>query len=657
MAALPIKLLELISLESMTLAGIVFVLAALIGIQSKRTRSLEALLVSLFVFGLGAGLASYSIFKYSPSAALIISGLSCLLLFAASLWILSKLRPPEAPACSGKGQMLAAFLLISAAGLPIRLWELPSLGRVHHCEQNVSAEMAMGVLERGVPLFVSSFDTDPKTFLQFLPSDNLFADPLALLTLAFGPSMLTLKMLALIFGICGILLLFWVGIRWLGFMPGLAGALLLALSPYMIGLSREVIYAYGLIVPYSLLTIHLLLKSLDRPTFLNFFGAAALAFGTFYIYFPALVLFPLVLGAWAAYYPTDRVFRERSGNALLYALIAALPILVPYFYMLYWDSRYHYLGNLARYMHDESRFHSPSLLFILKGAAAAYWPSRFFVGEPMNFLAGIGHIWGKTNGQHLPFEALSFFVGLAAAILRFRQSKAQQILVVLFVAASLPGFLSSPTERRYLVEQCAFYLIAGQGLAVILIYGGRLMPTFAARAAAGGLVFILGVLLNYGLFMDRALAVPRYFNREAAELIAARLNSGEQAGAIFAWEDEDVCVIPGLAAYLSWNESLGRRRQIAARLRPDFNELKTFDAGDWPPELNSVRIFMRRSLLRDGIAVQRVIDRFGKGPGDNLISGEEIFWIDVQRSEFAAARDFLCGNVLNCPNKPDKSSY
>lgn len=643
------RLLELLSEQALPIGSGLFVLSALAGARAKSEKNPGILLFSIFILCLGALCISYEIFKISAESAIILSGVSYLLMFTASLWILPRLRASINFTPARAKEITWGLCLIGAAALPIRFWELSAFAKVHHCEQNISALMALGVLENGVPLFVSSFNTEPGAFLQFLPSDNFFADPVALLTMMFGPSMITLKLLALIFGAAAIVLVFWVGNRWLGFAPGFFAAILLGLSPYMIGLSREIIYAYGLIVPYSLLVIHFLLKSIDRPSFLNLFGAAVLAFGAFYIYFPALVLFPLVLGFWSIYFLASRGFRSKSAAPLFWALILALPILVPYFYMLYWDERYNYLGDLARYMRDESRLNNTDIFNMISSAAAAYWPSRFFVGEPMNFLAGVGHIWGKTNGQHLPLEALAFFVGLAFSILNFRKSAAHQVIIILFALATLPGLLSSPTERRYLVEQCAFYLIAGQGLALVCKFAADLFKGRFTRIFVGALCLLVYGAINYGLFIDRARAVPRFPNREAAEMIAARLNTRKDSAAIFTWEDQDSCTVPGLAGYLAWNKTSGRWQMTARRMVPEFKDLRSFESSSWPSEIKTVRIFMRRSMLKEPKAVEKIIRRWGGGPEDNITLGDEIFWIDAARGDFSKTRDFICANLLDCP--------
>ncbi len=653
------------------LTGIAMIAIAIIACRYKklgRKQYLRLFTAGTVIAATLSLLVAYIKYEAQPGSALILATAGYLL--AAAFSFVISLKSAVESENLREPRISISLLMVLLAALPIRFWELSKYAAVHHSEQNIPFNLAIGVLETGHSLFLTSTDLTPGKFLLFVPSDNFFADPLAVLTWLFGSSLITLKVLPMIFGILGVCLIFYIGCRWFSISVGFWAAFLLGISPYMIGLSREFTYPYGFIIPYTLLTFHFLLLSLEKPKFIYFFVASALSYFTQYIYFAALVLFPYVFGTWCLYFLLDKNWRKCAAPPMFFGALLALPVIIPYWYFMYRDDIYHYVGGLSRYMYNESRFHHLSNFWAQFGAALKdYWSGQFFIGKPIHFLAGIGLMQGYSNAQHLPVECVFFFLGLGACLASLKRSRTTQALFILLTLSIPPGFFSKYEERRFLVEQIPFYLIAGQGA----VWTIRHLCPSDEKKLSGVNVFCfmafycLTIITSWQVFIDRAVAKSSdiacgdpcgFCTTEITNEVAETIKTHPDELAVIAWQDYNAA--KGLVEYLVWDPTLRTNSWIKAHIFEDARRSLLLKSITPAADIRYVRFYFRTAYspqIWDTASFKQELNLAQASgrkwqmtyPLENLREKkDQLFWLRVPSQDKSAAVDFVCKNLISC---------
>ena len=563
-------------------------------------------------------------------------------------------RVDELPAREqpSRAQALLVLSLIVVLALPARVWELEKYGKVLHTEHMITVGTAVQALQSGESVYLSSMNPAPEKYMRFFQSDNFFADPLALVFLVFGKSVTALKIIPILFGIATIAMLFFFMLHWFGLTSAAVSALFYAVSPYIMGLNREVLYHHSPLIAYALLTLHFLLLTLERPRFRYFFFAGALAYFSFYLYFPAWILFPLVLGAWCFYFLVDAQWREQAAAPMFYGALYALPVLFPFLYLVCREDVYHAVKPLFSYMHDTSRleFADPLPQRLLQ-AGDSFLRSQFFFGKPTHFLSGIDRLDGSSNALHQPLEAVFFFLGLGLVCRLVPRSRRCQVLLTFFLLAVLPGFLSVNTERRYLVEKAAVFVLAGLGGAALFAALKARAPRYLlvqALALSTG-VYLLSIT-GLAVFADRARSVAPFLEREAAQIMAREAEDAPGELMVTTWWDYGGA--QALARFFLWDGHGERWQEVEARFFQDQGNLRSVTELDFS-RFRYVRFFLATGIepsVLPAHAVRALVagrTRWKVGEPVKLSVGE-LYRLRVPMSEVNEAVETLCLAGVKC---------
>jgi hypothetical protein len=445
----------------------------------------------------------------------------------------SSASSPTTPARAGDPSWrwrLVALVVLVAAAAPIRFWRLAEYPKFFSGEYaSWTGVPALRILEGKKPIaLLSALDF---TTGQYMDSSWVFfPDLVAVSFLAFGNTITAMRLVPTCFGILSVFLIGYVGRRWLDSRVGFAAAILLAVSPVMIGMSRELHTQVAFLVPFSLLLFHFLLESLETPRFRNFLMASALTCFAFHLYRPALISVPLVLGFWGYSFVTDRAWRAKAWRPLcLSAPLSALLLIPPLYYQL--SGRFE--GYAALLVPGYGG--SAEMLRGMADGLADVWQRVAYDGSPILFGHGVGSYIDPAGTLYLPVVAALFFIGVGHCAVRCRERRAFQVLLALAVCGLLPAVLSSALSRRMIVFAPPFFLLAGCGAAFLFSPVSKL-PGKVARSCGivlVGLAVMSHASVGWGVFMDMARTAKADPSRELSEEIARAIKSDEMVVTLF----------------------------------------------------------------------------------------------------------------------------
>lgn len=161
------------------------------------------------------------------------------------------------------------------------------------------------------------------------PNPPLYYLALHFWMLAFGQSEVALRSLSALAGAASVPLLFLIGRRLFSTPAGLLGAAVLAINPFHIWLSQET-RNFALLAAFSLLTLYLLLRLLDRPSQRLWVGYALALLATLYLHVYGL-LFTCALVAIVALYRPNRQWLRDGAIATGVPLLLYAPWLATLF--------------------------------------------------------------------------------------------------------------------------------------------------------------------------------------------------------------------------------------------------------------------------------------------------------------------------------------
>ena len=352
-------------------------------------------------------------------------------------------------------------------------------------------------------------------FLFFIKQIHfLFTDLWAILFRMFGASTGVMMILPISFGILTLWLTNKFGNRWLGKGVGTTAVLLMAVSPYMIGLSRNLWAHIIFNCVYTLLFLHILLQTYDAPSRKNMIWLAIIASCSFYLYRPSYIAFPacvIILGIKTI---IDREWRKSAWKPFLTTLPIYLLLLVPFiFYYLTEYSNY-----LSGYIGSEI---SGSFSIPIKGIKFCFEKYLYFGNDKMFEGVGMHGGWSnKTGHMHLPFSVGLFALGFGIMIADWRKNAVAFILVVWLVLSTLPALTGNHFfPRRFIMAEPVFFLLAGKGGLVLY----RTIITVLNQKPLRIIILAIGItvytLVGYSIY-DREVKrhIPQYYTQVMAKI-------------------------------------------------------------------------------------------------------------------------------------------
>ena len=334
---------------------------------------------------------------------------------------------------------------------------------------------------------------NPAQTALYVPSNNLpslFLLPIALVVKFAGVSITSARLVAVLFGVAGIVAIFLMLRHMSGVAAGLIAAFLTAVMRWDINWSR--IGMHGITAPFfAALTAWLTYRALDKGRAMDFaLAGAALGFGMWfyaaYRLFALVIAFVLLHSLMFGKHERRRLIAN-IGVMALFSLIVTLPIVQ--FAAL----------NPGEYF---ERTQSTSIFqHVAEGEEFSAFVENF-----RKHLA-MFHIEGDPNGRHnLPgapmldiISGMLMLAGLAIAIYRWR-SAAFLVLPVWIVVMILPGALTIPWEapqslRSITVIPAVIALIA---IAIGFLWNvGQSIQLPLARVGMACVVAVLLVAIAY----------------------------------------------------------------------------------------------------------------------------------------------------------------
>jgi hypothetical protein len=421
----------------------------------------------------------------------------------------------DLPTCS-----FLAFLL--ACAIPIRLWEFTTYPEFFGWEFEGNGWRVLRVLE-GQSAFLTVLHFWDGQYLAHSKSGYaLITDAWALLFRWLGAGITTMKVLPTLLGLAAVVLTWLVGRAWFGRCVGATAGLLVAVSPYMIGMSRDLWSHVWLLVPYSLVTVHCLLLSMERPAASNVIGTAFLAALSLHLYQAAYIL-PVIVGCfWGIQVLRDRKRARKNRTTLLIGLALAVLVAAPPFYLSFstkFSGRYtsHVRGSAAPAYTDR-----PVSEILLQNGKDT-WRHLVYDGTPLAFNGGIRTHNQEAGSVHLPPVAALFFTGLGLILTTARRRRSAQVVLSLLILGMLPAFLSNDVRpRRLILIESAYFLMAAVGVVgawngLRAVLPGRLRWASWVLGTAAS----LGILcVGWGTFVAMSKQAPPDYHRRLSEDVA-----------------------------------------------------------------------------------------------------------------------------------------
>jgi hypothetical protein len=469
----------------------------------RRSRRRESFLLASFLLLLasqivaGAGfLAPYSVW---------IAGLGIVQMLAVSAAVPLSGSGTSDRRLISRSWTIAILLVLILCGVLIRTWQLSEFPRPVGAEFAQSGMLALEALESGRSFLWRTITGDGYQFLVFMKGPVfLMVDLWAALFWLFGPSFTVMKLLPSLFGICSVFAVWRFGKRWLGPGTGAAAAFFFAVSPYMIGISRNIWAHFAFTILYSLLALHVTLYFAEKPNRKRALLFSLVVLLSPFLYRVVYIILPVALLFVLKKCVTDREFRRAALKSLAWtAPVFCLVFAVLAFYCTTEDFFGHVMNytKLRRIAGQPQHYFLSNLQHTLE--------KLLYLGQRHMF-AGVGQ-WGERAGSsgyvHIPFVFALFIVGLGVALRRLRRSEVAQLLAVWMIFAVLTGFSSVEFfARRLLMVEPVFFLLAGMGAVQLF----KAMPAAwcdARRAAAvtGVAVFLLSCFGHgrYSLEVER----------------------------------------------------------------------------------------------------------------------------------------------------------
>lgn len=396
----------------------------------------------------------------------------------------------------------ALVLALALAAVLTRTYALTELPHAYDLEMVDSVIMSRTVWSVG-EYFRGGFMANSAGIVHLLPGPLLFA--------VFGTSIFTVRLVAVLFGVAAVPLLYWLVRRVAGIGAATVSALLLVAAPEHLYWSRVETGGFIPIAVLALITVHVGLTMIRRYSAAALLGTALWMPIGRYGYAPAyvLVLYPLALYAHGVVC-MRRVWRTAwYGVPLLAGGVAAwsLSLSLVFSYLTYSEWRFVHpafiFGAPLWRVHGSPGFRDAGFVDLVQLQAAA------MTGKLGEVIAGFWYHGPRMFSQwfqrvclspdHLTVldggVAVMFALGLGYLVAQAHVRQAFALLVWVGLGL-LPAVMSDePTTRRLAVLFPAIYAIAGvtlaAALAIVRQCAGRWLARITGAVAA---VVVLAVV-------------------------------------------------------------------------------------------------------------------------------------------------------------------
>lgn len=552
------------------------------GIDLRSHFFYPVLLVALAGAALTAYLAARHEFKWNTGDVVLWLA-SILLVTAAALWHDRRARLPGAATAGAGAQPRVSLLevsflfLLTAAGLALRIYDLPALPAMIHGDEGEVGMLALRVLSRNeepLPIFASTiFGQNPAGF------PYLMAPLLGL----FGRNEVGLRLLPALFGAASIPFLYGIGRSGWGIVAGGAAAFLLTVSHFHIHYSRIAVpnIASATVVVLLIWVLFRAYHGNERffaqsPTVTDA-GAIRTRLGALRLITPLadFVGVGLVIGFGQYIYHGARLLPIIAAFAFLFMLLkrkitvmqmvvaalAALIVIAPLgaYYLTHWVE---FIGRFD----TVSIFNATNIKHTL-GPEATFandlWPYlRHQFTTTLGFITGDGDrssFYLADIAAFDPVTLILLWLGFGVVLTRIRRYEESLTATWFLLGMITAGFLTieQPNGPRLVSVAPACYLIGGifvQRVWALLPASGR--NRRAGAAGLAGLAALL-LLLNWRTYF---IDVPGYTHSVLATKVARAVAAAPDAAAVYILGDPILYAEHGTIRFLAGTENISDLR-------------------------------------------------------------------------------------------------
>ncbi|RMG40739.1 MAG: hypothetical protein D6719_10150 [Candidatus Dadabacteria bacterium] len=441
-----------LALISLTLAGAIYM--AVKG-ALKTGRIQPGCPVLLF-----AALEIAACYSNSHWKAFLLSLCALLIIFTAGL-----LQPQLKTTGDCRYFFLKLIGVVSFVALPIRLWRFFEFPRDFEAEFAESGYQALLAALNGKSITVQMLNPFNDNFMLILNKIHLLATDLwALLFKVFGPSLDTMKILPVSFGLATILIIGISAALLYSKQVGVLTAFFAATSLWMTAYSRNLWTHLAMTFCIGALLIGLfgLLVKKQSPTLIILM--AMLSGLCMYLY-RALYIVPLiyVIILVPIYLRCRRSGDSKKVRSILNAAVVFGLLLIPFLY--YFISK-DYFTAINRLL-ITGRASSNNVFTLLTHNLKTALLSLFAI-PPLPVSGEISHLWGYSGALHTPLEAGLGAFGLAVTLREVQHNKNSSLLLLWFFIGMLPFLVSGYFQRRLLLTEIPFCIFEAR--AVIILF-------------------------------------------------------------------------------------------------------------------------------------------------------------------------------------------
>lgn len=356
-------------------------------------------------------------------------------------------------------------------------------------------------------------------FVPFTELPSFFLLPIAVVIKFAGISITTGRLVAVVFGLAGIVAIFLMVRHMLGAAMGLIAAFLTAVMRWDVIWSRTGMH--GITASFfAALTAWLTYRAVSNGRRMDF-AVAGIALGLGMWFYAAYRLFPLVIAFVLLHALVSKVGQRRRlmlniGVMAFFALIVTLPL------------------NQFMASHPDEFFRRTEVTSVF--AHAAEGEAGQVIRESLISHLLMFHIEGDPNGRHnIPyapmldiFSGLLMLLGLAVAITKWRNAFFI-VLPVWIIVMIMPGVLTIPWEApqslRAITVIPAVMVLITIGIAFIWKLG-TLLRTPIARVGTASFIAVLLAAIAYAnlnaYFVEQANSPEVYASYSTSETLMSR---------------------------------------------------------------------------------------------------------------------------------------
>jgi hypothetical protein len=257
---------------------------------------------------------------------------------------------------------------------------------------------------------------------------------------------------------------------------------------------------------------------------------------------------------------------------------------------------------------------------------------------PLMFNGGVRGQDANVGSVHLPHTVGFFFVGLGLTAAGLARRRVDRAILFLLIAGMLPGLLAVGVRpRRLIIMEPAYFLLAGRGLAAVVVSavalckGRSRLVAYGAAGAAGMAMLCVG----WGTYMEMCRKAEPAFNRMLAEELVGAIDD-EMIVSLF-----NEPTIRKTVELLSWPGSLRLRERwrVSSELEdltpaPGVSRARFVFRGDRTRFSDFDETFARYAEKHEQWVASELTPRSRR-------KRFHYFWVSVPIADLPVAKDFV----------------